>query len=206
MCTVVAAVSCSSQPAATRLPEEDSSIHIASPSETGAPSESADEEYSALEVEGVRGGRHRFQVDGRVDDVVGMLLDFDHAQGHRAWAREYRTISREAPRITASWSFEGKLGINPEVVLELIERRESGVAVIEFRLIEKAFGLAAFFGDYRVSEDSANPARSWLVQRVFIDSGIWLANATAEDIENGLREDAKLIQEWMTLRLKDSSP
>lgn len=152
-----------------------------------------------LDYKGVRGGKIVCDVDGSKDEVVAMLLDFDHADGKRAWAKTYKDLGTEGEKRLAFWSFEGKSGINPEVVLVFETITRGDAAIIRYRLREPVFGLAAFFGDWRVTP--LGRARSRLTMRVYIDSGVLIANATEEDISDGLREDARLIDLWMKERL-----
>ena len=56
-----------------------------------------------------------------------------------------------------------------------------------------------------VAPASSTPTGSAFTQRVFIDSGLWIANASTDEIEAGLREDAKRIREWLETLQTDSS-
>ena len=135
-----------------------------------------------------------------------MLLDFEHAADNRAWARTFEVIRRTKDRVVARWNFEGRAGINPSCVLGfVVVPKEDGV-VVRYKILEDDFGLAAFFGDYRVIRFAESPPRSKLVQRVYIDSGIALVNASADDIATGLREDARRILEWMKKRRQGRPP
>lgn len=211
---------CCSAPDATTLPEDESEIRTvggtrAPTAETpadpsGDPAEAsargqapipATTTYEALTLRGVKGGRIRFVVPGTVGDVLRMLLDFDHAAGHRAWARTYHTLAHDEEGVLAQWTFRGKMGIAPTVHLRFrVEHGDEG-AVVRYELEKKAFGIASFFGDYRVTPRPGTPPRVEIAERVFIDSGIPIANASAEDIEKGLREDARLIRAWMAERM-----
>ncbi|MEE9395091.1 MAG: hypothetical protein V3W41_21590, partial [Planctomycetota bacterium] len=62
--------------------------------------------------------------------------------------------------------------------------------------VKEDFGLAAFFGDYLCETIPNDPRLSKLTERVFIDSGLWIANASKEEVEAGLREDARLLVAW----------
>ena len=210
---------CSTTPGATELPEpgpaesgreeamsvpvevpvvrEPEAATAPSPADPPAPNYP----YEKLEYKGVRGGRIRFEVAGTPDDVLAMLLDFDHAAGHRAWAKTYTALPDDGTRRLARWDFEGEAGINPSVDLEFTERRNEKGITLRYKLARTEFGLAAFFGAYEIRPTSES-LRSQLTETVFIDSGTWLANASEEEIEAGLREDAKLIVEWMDLRTK----
>ncbi len=200
---------CTTTPGAEALPDKettDARISAVAPLPTPADTPRRHPMvYEALEYKGVRGGRIAFDTEGRPQEVLAMLLDFDHAKGHRAWAKTYESLPAVDGRPRARWNFEGHMGINPSVVLEFDVRRESGDAiVVRYKLVKTAFGLGAFFGDYRI-ERIKGARRSRLTERVFIDSGTWLANASAKDVEDGLREDARLIQTWMKERTRNKS-
>ncbi|MCA9323386.1 MAG: hypothetical protein KDB53_21810 [Planctomycetes bacterium] len=204
---------CTTTPDATELPPEEGGARIqvieAPPAVEGAepptpPAGEPEVHYEALALKGVRGGLIRCEIDGRPEDIKAMLLDFAHAAGRRAWARSYEFLREADGSVFARWDFEGKAGINPSVVLEFRERSRDGTMVIRYRLAETAFGLGAFFGDYQATAlPETTPPRSQFTQRVFIDSGTWLANASQEEIEAGLREDTRLIRAWMRERLAD---
>ncbi|MEZ6195507.1 MAG: SRPBCC family protein [Planctomycetota bacterium] len=152
--------------------------------------------YQALEHKGVRGGRFRCELPAAPDRLAAMLLDFEHAGGHRAWADRFEVLSRTEDEVRARWHFVGKAGVDPAPVLALQVRRRTPDFVVRFRIVEEDFGLAAFFGDYRIEPIPDRPDHAVLTQRVYIDSGLWIANASAEEIEAGLREDARLLRDW----------
>jgi len=156
--------------------------------------------FNRLELDGVKGGRLTFVLPGSVDQVAAMLVDFDHAEGHRSWAASYRTLSRAKDRVEAEWKFRGKLGIHPTVKMELRSSRDAKGFLLRFHLTKTATGIASFFGDYRLVLLAGKPAHTRITERVFIDSGLWIANASYEDIEKGLREDARLMTAWMAER------
>lgn len=173
------------------------------PTTAPAPSAEADDvTVKEVEYQGVRGGRTVYTIAGTPDDVAAMLVDFDGADGRRAWAKTYRTIKKSADEVVAQWKFEGKAGIDPDCDLVFnIVRRKADI-VIRFKLQRTDFGLAAFFGDYRI--ESAGDGQSKITARVYIDSGVAIANADAEDISSGLKEDAKLMRAWMIERRKSA--
>ena len=158
-------------------------------------------EFKPLRLEDVKGGLLSFLVDGTPEQVKEALLDFDNAQGHRAWAQQYKIVGREGSTVVAEWKFKGKLGINPTVQLEFSPSTDGNATVIRYKVRKKAFGIASFFGDYRIVQVQSDPPRSLLTERIFIDSGLSFANATHEDMNKGLNEDARLIREWMTQRV-----
>lgn len=214
---------CCSAPEVTTLPEDEAAIRAVGDVETDpgedpnagaigsttAPAEGpqpvpTSTTYEALALRGVKGGRIRFAVPGTVGDVLRMLLDFEKAAGNRAWARSYRTLSRDEQGVLAQWTFRGKMGIAPTVQLRFRVEHADGGATVRYELKKKAFGIASFFGDYRLRPLPGTPPRVELAERVFIDSGIPIANASQEDIEKGLREDARLIRAWMEQRVQQT--
>ena len=66
--------------------------------------------------------------------------------------------------------------------------------------VKKAMGIATFFGDYRIEPVAGSPPRCLVTERVFLDSGLAFANASHEDLEKGLAEDARLLKAWMAER------
>lgn len=162
----------------------------------GASPSSSDEAVFAVRERGeLRGGCLTTTLDAPAERVVAALLEHDEADGHRAWAREQRTLERDGDRLLVEWRFRGRMGIAPEVVLELRRRRERLATVIDFELARAAFGLAVFEGSWRVTPLPDGRAR--LEATVFIDSGLPYVNASLEDVERGLREDARLLAEWV---------
>lgn len=194
-------VGCASQPADIRLsaiePGAEEMLHA------GAPAD--DLPVTELDHDGILGGRITARMPAAPDRVVAHLLDFDTADGHRAWARHYSTISRDGPSTVAEWQFEGKLGIDPTVRIEFLTRDEGQRTVIDFRIVESGFGLAAFFGDYTIEPEATGADASLLVMRVFIDSGLPFVNASAEDIAAGLRADVRMLREWLEVTGPDVS-
>jgi hypothetical protein len=218
-CTVSVAVmawalaGCTTTPGAVELPPDDPSTAADTRPIPPAPLPplTPDEEpqptprpVEMLEHEGVRGGKIAFEVDAAKDDVLDMLLDFDRAAGHRAWAKSYSVVSRTPDRVVSHWEFEGKSGVNPaaDLVFDVVRRKTD--VVVRFKLREPVFGLGAFFGDWRVTPIGASRTR--LTMRVYIDSGVWIANATEDDIVSGLREDADLMIAWLAERARRPAP
>jgi hypothetical protein len=197
----LALVAACAGPEANRLEGQPSPEAASLPGLAGAERDAEELEVRPLELKGVRGGEITLLIDGSPEQVLEMLLDFAAADGHRAWAREYRLLESDGETVRAEWRFEGKMGVDPTV--ELSFRRIPGgeLIVLRYELSKTAFGLAAFFGDYRIRSVARDPPRSLLVQRVFIDSGLFFVNASAEDIAAGLREDARLMRAWMRERL-----
>jgi hypothetical protein len=158
--------------------------------------------FSQLKLSGRRGGTMAYEIEGTVDEVAAMLLDMDGANQHRPWAQSYRTLSREGDVLRAEWHFAGKMGVAPKVQVELRrENRTDGSTRIRFKLVKKAFGIAAFFGDYVIEPLPGVAGRSRLAVRTFIDSGLPFVNATYQDIESGMREDAQSMRSWMEQRV-----
>ena len=154
-----------------------------------------------LEIEDVRGGRIRAVLPGSPEQVLAALLDFDASAPHRSWAEGMKSLPAEAGRARAEWQFEGKAGINPTTILSFETIANGDGLILRYRLEKKAFGLAAFFGDYRLTPLAGTPPRTQFEERVFIDSGLWIANASKKDIEEGLREDLRLLLPWLEERL-----
>jgi hypothetical protein len=169
----------------------------AAPASAPAPREGL---FAALEVNGVKGGELGFVVPGTVAEVEAALLDFDAATGHRAWAQRYRVVSRSGSQVVAEWRFKGRMGVNPTVHLEFTPEPDGVGRRIRYRVVQKAFGIASFFGDYRLEPLAGEPPRVLVTERVFIDSGLSFNNASHEDVEKGLREDARLFRAWMEER------
>jgi hypothetical protein len=197
----LAAPACRATPGATRL-DESAVARSIDPANAVLPA--AELEVQPLELEGVRGGRIVFSVEASVEEVVETLLDFEHADGHRAWAVHHEPLSRTGQQATARWKFEGRGGLNPTVELQFDVAREGREAVVTYHLLKPAFGVAAFFGEYRV-HPSTRARPTLLEETVFIDSGVTFANATQQEIAAGLREDARLLREWIRARGADGS-
>lgn len=197
-CLLIGLCACRSTPGATSLEPHRPALTVPDLAAAELP---ADElEVTPLDLEGVRGGRIAFTLDGPADQVLEMLLDFEQASGRRIWARTYTLLSSEEGVVTARWKFKGRLGINPTVVLEFRTEERPEAWVVTYEVLEPGFGMAAFFGDYRIFPVSGDAGRSILEERVFIDSGLVFANASAEDLENGLREDADALRAWILVR------
>ena len=197
-CILLRLGGCRSTPGAQGLGPHGPGLTL--PALTAAELPAQELEVTPLDLEGVRGGRIAFTLDGSPSQVLEMLLDFEQATGRRAWARTYELLSREQGVVTARWIFKGRFGINPKVVLEFRSQELPEALVVTYELVQAGFGMAAFFGDYRVFPVNGDAERSILEERVFIDSGLRFANASAEDIEDGLREDANTLRAWMLVR------
>jgi hypothetical protein len=207
---VASCIACTVVPTATWLPRRATAASPEAPALDGAPGlaqaaavEAAVErpslEFQALELEGVRGGRLTFELAGSPEQVLEMLLDFEHAEGHRSWAQRFEVLERGDGEVVARWHFRGRFGIHPKP--ELRFRVGPGGRLVEFELSKTALGLAAFFGDYELRPVPGTRDRTWLTERVFIDSGIKLSNASHEDIAKGLADDAARMQAWMLERM-----
>jgi len=167
----------------------------------------ADESHSVyvdLSSDRFPGGQLTFVLPGTPTQVLDMLLDFDRASGHRAWAQEYRLLEHGTVRTRARWTFRGKFGINPEVTIEFRRLAASEGVHVEYGVIESSFGMRSFAGEYRLTLLEGPTPMTLMTQSVFIDSGL-RSNASAADIEAGLRADARLMKEWMLERLGDSA-
>ena len=202
-CILLGLGACRSTPGATSLEAHEAVLTV--PDLAAAELPAQELEVTPLDQEGVRGGRIAFTLDGSPSQVLEMLLDFEQASGRRIWARTYTLLSREEGVVTARWKFKGRFGINPTVVLEFRTQERPGALLVTYEILEPGFGMAAFFGDYRVFPVNGDAHRSILEERVFIDSGLTFANASAEDIQEGLREDAHALRAWIQVRSSTES-
>ena len=157
--------------------------------------------YTAQDVGKVKGGRIEFVLPGTVAQIRDAFLDFDNMEGHRSWAKKYRTLSRKGNVTLAEWRFKGRMGIHPTVHIEFTTQEGANETLIRFKLRKKAFGIGTFFGEYRIRPLPGTPARSQVIERTFLDSGISFANASRENLEKGHRGDAEKLRAWMTERL-----
>ncbi len=190
LASVIVLAACGSAPVIGVLPEP-------APVDWDVASQPAEDlPVRALEVQGVRGGEIAAVMDGAPDQVLAMLLDFAHADGHRAWAEHFTLVSEAGDRVVAHWDFRGKMGIHPSLELGFEVTRAAGEIVVEFQQLESAFGLSAFFGDDRI-QTVAGRSGCVLIERVFIDSGLPFVGASAADLEEGLRADIRRLREWL---------
>jgi hypothetical protein len=158
--------------------------------------------FTPLELQGTRGGSLAYEIEGDPLAVAAMLLDFEGANGVRPWAQRYRTVSTTGDVTRAEWHFRGKMGVNPQVEIEFVRQAlPDGGVRIRYKLVRKAFGIAAWFGDWRVRPVRGVAGRSRLTARVYVDSGLPFVGASSQDIEDGLREDAAAMRGWMERRL-----
>jgi hypothetical protein len=200
-------------PGATALASDEEHLLVAAesaPSTTAAESAPAAEPapdgaaaviFRQLTYKGVNGGEGRFIVDGTPEEVALMLVDFNRMTGRRPWAAGYTHLSTDGDLHRSEWSFAGKAGVNPKCVLVHRVERKPDAVVVRFSLEKTDFGLAAFFGDYRLVPAFSGGRRTLVTERIFIDSGVLIANATAEDIEAAVRQDAADMGKWMRDRL-----
>jgi len=160
--------------------------------------------FVPAEHDGMKGGRLIYDLPGHVDDVLAMLMDFEHAEHHRSWASKYRLIERKGDRAVAEWKFHGRFGIEPKVQIQFATFHRGSKARVNFALKKTAFGMAGFTGEHSLSPLPGDPPRVRIESTLFIDSGIFFAGASREDIEKRLRADARLMTEWMQARLGES--
>jgi hypothetical protein len=201
-CTCLALLACKSTPGATEVgdggepPVDPAVLALAERPAAELPVE-------PLDAEGVRGGRIVYTLPGSPEAVYEMLFDFEGASGRRVWAREYRLVERTATGAIAHFVLEGRMGIHPqcdvEFVVETLPTTPRSYS-IEFRLVAPAFGLAAFFGDHALTPVGKGD-ETLVTSRIYIDSGLPIVNATAKNIEDGLREDVEQMRIWMRERL-----
>lgn len=157
--------------------------------------------FRRISHRGVNGGEARFTLPGAPEDVASMLVDFNHMTGRRPWAVRYTHLSTDGDIHRSEWAFAGKAGMDPVCILRHRVERPEGRIIVRFQLERPDFGLAAFFGDIALDADGRDPGRTRVRQRLFIDSGVLIANASFEDIEAGLRQDALDMDRWMRQRL-----
>ncbi len=202
------ALGCTSTPNASELPADESAVQTIvqeeSPKTEAKPAQDPPIPVSRLNLKGVKGGKITFLVVGTPSEVADALLNFDLGADHRSWAVRFETLEGKKGMTRARWYFEGKAGINPTVELGFWrDTPKENEIRIRYRLVKKAFGLGAFFGDYVLRPDAQDPTKTAITERTFIDSGVWIANASYEEIEAGLREDAKLLTAWFESRQQD---
>ena len=61
----------------------------------GAGAATAELEVTPLRQKSAIGARIVFGLDGRPEDVLSMLLDFEHADGRRAWSTRHELVADE---------------------------------------------------------------------------------------------------------------
>jgi len=191
------AVACAS-PRGGELPRDAGTLPPELVAAARKPAEELDVEL--LEQGHAVGARIVFGLQGEPEDVLEMLLDFDHADGRRAWSYRHELLTRDGEHATARWHLKGKGGIHPTVGLAFVTERDPGRIRLEFNLVERAFGVAELFGDYTIVPDDEHGG-SLLAGRLFIASGLPFGGPSATDISAGLRVDAGLMREWMHERL-----
>lgn len=152
-----------------------------------------------VQQDGAVGGRIVFEVEGEPEEVLDMLLDFDHADGNRAWATQHETVSREGDVVTARWHLKGKAGISPVVQLAFVTQRLADKIRVTFDLVERTFAVSQLFGDYVIAE--GENGSSLMSGRVFVASGLPFGGPTPDDIRDGMIRDVELIRGWMRERL-----
>ncbi|MFT7617166.1 MAG: hypothetical protein ACI97A_000800 [Planctomycetota bacterium] len=186
---------CTSTPDAEELPEDETLVKTQPKVETPPPETVRTPQIpvTRLKIKGVRGGKISFDVQGIPSEIAAQLLDFDQDADHRSWVKKFEPLPKKGKMSRARWHFEGKAGINPVVELGFWLQGDEERQVIRYRLVKKDFGLGAFFGDLVITRKADSPLMSTITERTFIDSGVWIANASHEDIEEGLREDARLL-------------
>lgn len=188
-------VSCTTTPDAEELPEDDSLVKAVPKEavEPVAPTAEPKIPVTKLTLKGVRGGKISFVVQGSPREVAQSLLDFSGKADHRSWVKSFEALPGKGQMSRARWHFEGKAGINPVVELGFWLSGDDESQKIRYRLTKKDFGLGAFFGDFLITRAPHQPGMSLVTERTFIDSGVWIANASHEEIEEGLQEDARLL-------------
>ncbi len=193
-------LSCTTTPEVEELPTDEAAVQTIPAEPRRAPTSKEDGEeipVSRLKIKGTRGGKITFTAPGRPEQIAQSLLDFTDSADHRSWVKKFKALPARGKMRRARWHFEGKAGINPVVELGFWLDGDQKRQRIRYRLVKKDFGLGAFFGDYVIEMKPESPNLSSITERTFIDSGTWIANASYEEIEEGLREDAELITAWL---------
>ena len=202
--TPTSAVPVAGPPAAGAVPTKPVASEPTRPAATVRPPlrPLAESTFESLSLKGTQGGKLEYDIEGTPAQVADMLLDFEGANGVRPWATNYRKLSSTGDTTKAEWQFKGKMGVNPKVVVALVRTDGAGAIVrIRFKLERKAFGIAAFFGDWKIRPVAGAEGRSHMTARMYIDSGLPFVNASSKDIEDGLRKDADKMRSWMQQRL-----
>lgn len=140
----------------------------------------------------VKGGAIVFSVDADPKTIAKTMLDFGKPTARRSWTKETTLLKRVGNTIEAHWKFEGKAGIYPacDLIFERTETELGGV-LLRFKQRKRVFAMAAFFGDYRIEPKDG---KSEVTMRVFLDSGLWIANVTDDEIAEALQADGALLQ------------
>ena len=210
LCLMLTAA-CTTTPDAEELPDNEKLVQeepVHSAQEASPPAAGTKEPswpVRRLKIKGVRGARITFEATGTPEFIAKALLDFEGDAGHRSWVKSFAPLPPLGKLQRARWDFEGKAGINPTVEVGFKVEGTGEKMRIRYRLTKKDFGLGAFFGDYLIELKSLNPPRSTIRERTFIDSGVWIANASFEEIEDGLKEDARLLIPWLEERWQNRS-
>jgi hypothetical protein len=141
----------------------------------------------------VKGGAITFTVDATPEVIAEIMLDFGKPTARRAWTKKTELIKRDGDSVDTHWMFEGKVGIYPKCDINFTRTAtEKNGVLIRFKQIKAGFAMAAFFGDYRI-EPKGN-GKSEVTMRVFLDSGLWIANVSDADITEALQADGALLQ------------
>jgi hypothetical protein len=150
-----------------------------------------------VEHSGVVGGRIVYTLAGTPDEVHAALHDWENMAGHRAWARSFEVLADRDGVSRTRWVFRWGLAMSPEVVVAQETLRTEDELVVRYRLEAGVMELSAFFGDYRIRPDAV-PGRSLMVQRAYTDGAF--GGIDGDALRDGLREDARLLREWMDER------
>lgn len=157
--------------------------------------------FAPLEEDGVAGGRATTTLPGTPAQILAAILDFEHAAEHRTFARKLEVLSRTADQVEAALTLKGKLGIHPTIHVRYTTTRTGADRSLTYKLTQKAFGIARYFGGYRIEGLPGVPPRSRFTSTIFLSSGIPLASIGREEIEAGQRRDQTELRTWMRQRL-----
>ncbi len=200
---LAALTSCQSIAAVTQLPVEaareigfeQEDVEIARLAESELPIE-------RYEIERVEGSGLSFVLDGTPRDVLAMLLDFEGANGRREWCERYKAVSVGEGTAEAVWYFKRYKIFKPVVTLlyEFEESNGGDRIVIDFHAAAPVPGVAALFGQYQLYALEGEIDETLMRAQVFIDTGLPI-DVDQEDVEEGLRTDAKNLRAWIRERL-----
>ncbi len=198
---LIAMSSCSVTPKATSLPA--TAAASTRPVAAGAQDPAASLPVQPLDLDDVKGGRIVYTLPLPPEEALAMLLDFEHAAGHRSWAATFDILSVDGDTMVVRWHFRGRMGVtpSPEITFRTI-READGPITVRFEHTKAALGIAAFFGEHQIWAAKDTPESSLIATRTFIDSGIPFVNASRKDIASGLRKDVEMIRIWARERAR----
>jgi len=161
-------------------------------------------EFRTATRAGVSGGQLTTTLPGTPEQIRAMLTDFEHAAARRSFANRLEVLSHETNEVEAAVTLKGKLGVSPTIHVLYTTERAGDAITIRYQLTKKAFGVAAYSGEYVMEPLPGTPARSRYTSRIFLSSGISIAKIDPDDVESGQRTDAGELRAWMAQRQADA--